>query len=67
MRFDPQAEVICDECGASEYWEANYVFTTIAGDEGHYDFSDRAFEKWADVNGWAVDGDRTYCPDCSES
>lgn len=66
MRFDATVEVVCDECGAAEVWEPQYVYASLAGTGGHYDTSDSAFTKWCASNKWTEDGDKTFCEDCSE-
>ena len=67
VRFDPQVEVICDECDAEESWQPDYVYMSISGAGGHYDTSDSAFKKWCAEKSWTEDGDKTYCEDCTNA
>ncbi|NKX40990.1 hypothetical protein HGG71_05835 [Rhodobacteraceae bacterium R_SAG2] len=66
MRHDPQIEVVCDTCGDSAFWEPTFGYDNIVSGAGSYDTSDRAFSAWCVTEGWTEDGDKTYCPDCSE-
>ena len=67
MRFDATVEVVCDECGETEFWEPNFVYLSITGNGGHYDTSQSAFDKWLSTNGWTEEKDKkTYCSDCSQ-
>lgn len=64
-RFDAKVEVICDDCGAVEFWEPEYVYTDYSGSHGHYDTSDAAFTRWADRHNWIEIGDNTFCGGCA--
>jgi hypothetical protein len=66
MRFDPQVEVVCDDCGANDHWSPEYLYSDISGSFGYYDTSDRAFEIWAKREGWTVEGAKTFCEMCAE-
>lgn len=65
MRFDPQIEVVCDECGSHDYWCPDYVYHSMSGKSGQYDTSDAAFADWCGGEGWTQDGEKTFCPDCT--
>lgn len=64
MMYDPQCEVICDECGAREWWYPEYVYHDFSGTSGHYDTSSGAYQKWLKSIGWQGDGDNDRCDSC---
>ncbi|MBQ0803106.1 MAG: hypothetical protein KBT76_15375 [Sulfitobacter litoralis] len=67
MRHDPQVEVVCDKCGDIAFWEPQYVYSDWSGTSGHFDTTDSAFSGWCRSEEWSEDGDKTYCPDCSDT
>jgi len=63
--FDPQVEVLCDECGCNDYWQPEYMYYDFSGLSGFHDVSDSAFAKWRKSESWTGTQSHTLCPDCS--
>ena len=69
MFHDVRVEVTCDHEDCTVYDDVNppYVYTTLSGEHGHYDCSDRSLSKVLSGMGWWVISEKEHwCDNHSE-
>lgn len=63
MIHDATVEVTCDKDGCNEtcLLKPKYVHSDRSEGGGHYDTSDGSLYKLLEVQGWSIEGDKTFC------
>lgn len=68
MIHDARVEVTCDcdGCFESIHVDLRYVYNSMSGLSGQYDFDEEAINKSVSKEGWKVVDGKHYCEGCAD-